>query len=132
MIRINNYREDLMEKNDEDSQNLLFEYCEHLYETNEDYRDDFESAYDLLDSFLCVEFFGNATFNDLLKEFLLANGKTMEEAIRDYYSLEDGFLMVHGIGYSWASADLCGGTADGEAWREFQDFLRGRDMYLDN
>ena len=38
--------------------------------------------------------------------------------------------MTHGINYSWLSADLFGGTADGRAVNQFEDWLKNKGFKL--
>lgn len=64
--------------------------------------------------------------SDLYDDLLSWYGNDEENLLRNVRSsvISDGYLyFVTGCGYSIFSADLLGGTADGEAERKFEEFI---------
>ncbi len=70
-----------------------------------------------------IEEFHQKAFKDALKQWAELQGKEIEDMVRGYVDTGFGsFQMVHGIGYSWFSADLYGGNSDGIMKNKFDDW----------
>lgn len=93
---------------------------------NDNLDDAYEEAYNALTEGLPVlEKFNQRAFIDILDAWAKHNGTTIERMVRGYARCGyDSFYMIHGIGYDWMSDDLFGGTANGEARRDFDKFTR--------
>ena len=115
LISVSYEHEDIMDTMDTEE---LYEYCNRVYKA-----EDCSSADDMMESLMCVEYFPNVTFHELLEKFLAEQNKDIKETVRAYMPYKKGFVMTHGIGYDWKSADLLGGSANGKAWRQFEDWL---------
>jgi len=63
---------------------------------------------------------------ELLEQWYEEQGKDLEDEIRGYFEYGDYVYFVTGSGYSIYSADLLGGSADGRAEREFDEFVEER------
>jgi len=55
----------------------------------------------------------------------------MSDEVRGYVEHGQGFLMTHGGGYDWKSTDLCGGSGDGVAWKEFENWVDTNNIDID-
>ena len=97
---------------------LAYEYAEKVYEAEE-----YSDPVDFLSNCLAIEYFPNATFHELLQLYYSEQGENIEDKVRGYVPYRKGFLMHHGVGYSWESADLFGGSADGRAKGYFENWL---------
>ena len=60
---------------------------------------------------------------ELLEQWYEEQGEDMEYKIRGYYENDDYIYFITGSGYSLYSSDLLGGSADGRAEREFDEFV---------
>ncbi len=70
-----------------------------------------------------IEEFHQKAFKDALKQWAELQGKEIEDMVRGYVDTGFGsFQMLHGIGYSWFSADLYGGNSDGVMKNKFDDW----------
>lgn len=85
---------------------------------------DFESVCQYLASGMpMIQEFHQKAFKDALKQWAELQGKDIEDMVRGYVDTGFGsFQMLHGIGYSWFSADLCGGNSDGVMRKKFEDW----------
>lgn len=63
---------------------------------------------------------------DLLEEWYDEKEIEMDEMIRGFFDDGEFIYFVTGCNYDIYSADLLGGTADGEAQREFEKFVDAR------
>lgn len=63
---------------------------------------------------------------DLLLEWYDNSVDKMMKSVRDSFYWENYLMFVTGCGYAIWSADLLGGSADGRAEQEFNDFVRER------
>lgn len=63
---------------------------------------------------------------DLLEEWYDEKEQDMEEMVRGFYDDGSYIFFVTGCNYDIYSADLLGGSADGEAQREFEKFADNR------
>ena len=72
---------------------------------------------------------GGALYS-LLRQWYEQQGKDMTKEVRGYYEDYYGDYMyyVTGCGYDTISADLLGGSADGQARREFEEFVRSKNI----
>lgn len=85
---------------------------------------EFDNAFQILASGMpMIEEFHQKAFKDALKQWAELQGKEIEDMVRGYVDTGFGsFQMVHGIGYSWFSADLYGGNSDGIMKNKFDDW----------
>lgn len=85
---------------------------------------EFDNVFQILASGMpMIEEFHQKAFKDALKQWAELQGKEIEDMVRGYVDTGFGsFQMVHGIGYSWFSADLCGGNSDGIMENKFDDW----------
>lgn len=85
---------------------------------------DFESVCQYLASGMpMIQEFHQKAFKNALKQWAELQGKKIEDMVRGYVDTGFGsFQMVHGIGYSWFSADLYGGNSDGVMKNKFDDW----------
>ena len=110
--------------NDGDDE-LIYTYCETVYR-----KEDYSSPEEMLDQILALEYFPDPTFHALLEKYFKEHNKDIEDEVRGYAQHKAGFLMTHGLGYDWFSADLCGGTANGYAFRDFENWLAEQGFVL--
>lgn len=81
-------------------------------------RDDYED--ELLSDMPMIAEFHQLAFKDALQEWAKLNGTEVEKMVRGYVDCGFGcFQMVHGFGYDWMSDDVYGGSADGDARKNF-------------
>lgn len=116
LIPINYTCFDILENEGYDD--LIYFYAEAVHA-----KEDCSSADEFLSQVLAIEYFPDMTFHHLLSQYFEEQGKSIEDEVRGYYPYKLGFLMTHGVGYAWESADLFGGTADGRAKQKFKDWL---------
>ncbi len=85
---------------------------------------EFDNIFQILASGMpMIEEFHQKAFKDALKQWAELQGKEIEDMVRGYVDTGFGsFQMVHGIGYSWFSADLYGGNSDGVMKNKFDDW----------
>lgn len=105
----------------------IYNYVDNL--SNEQLIDEFgTSEYDnvfqaLSSGMPMIQEFHQEAFKDALKQWAELQGKDIEDMVRGYVDTGFGsFQMVHGIGYSWFSADLYGGNSDGVMKNKFDDW----------
>lgn len=60
---------------------------------------------------------------ELLEQWYEEQGKNLEDEVRGYFEYGDYVYFVTGSGYSIYSADLLGGSANGRAENEFDEFV---------
>lgn len=123
LIPINYDCIDILE--DEMYDELVWDYCEKVCK-----REDYSDAESFMQNVLAIEYFPDVTFHSLLQQYFEEKGEDIEEKVRGYVKYKQGFLMTHGIGYSWESADLFGGSADGRAKPEFERWLEEKGFTL--
>lgn len=99
--------------------NLSDDKLEEEFSTSE-----FDEVFRILASGMpMIEEFHQKAFKDALKQWAELHGKEIEDMVRGYVDTGFGsFQMVHGIGYSWFSADLYGGNSDGIMKNKFDDW----------
>lgn len=99
--------------------NLSTEKLEEEFETS-----DFEKVCQILSSGMpMIEEFHQKAFKDALEQWAELQGKKIEDMVRGYVDTGFGsFQMLHGVGYSWFSADLYGGNSDGVMKNKFDDW----------
>ncbi len=99
--------------------NLSDDKLEEEFSTSE-----FDEVFRILASGMpMIEEFHQKAFKDALKQWAELQGKEIEDMVRGYVDTGFGsFQMVHGIGYSWFSADLYGGNSDGIMKNKFDDW----------
>ncbi len=99
--------------------NLSDDKLEEEFSTSE-----FDEVFRILASGMpMIEEFHQKAFKDALKQWAELQGKEIEDMVRGYVDTGFGsFQMVHGIGYAWFSADLCGGNSDGVMKNKFDDW----------
>ena len=85
---------------------------------------EFDNVFQILASGMpMIEEFHQKAFKDALKQWAELQGKEIEDMVRGYVDTGFGsFQMLHGIGYSWFSADLYGGNSDGIMKNKFDDW----------
>lgn len=105
----------------------IYNYVDNL--SNEQLIDEFgTSEYDnvfqaLSSGMPMIQEFHQEAFKDALKQWAELQGKDIEDMVRGYVDTGFGsFQMLHGIGYAWFSADLCGGNSDGVMRKKFEDW----------
>lgn len=105
----------------------IYNYVDNL--SNEQLIDEFgTSEYDnvfqaLSSGMPMIQEFHQEAFKNALKQWAELQGKKIEDMVRGYVDTGFGsFQMVHGIGYSWFSADLYGGNSDGVMKNKFDDW----------
>lgn len=105
----------------------IYNYVDNL--SNEQLIDEFgTSEYDnvfqaLSSGMPMIQEFHQEAFKDALKQWAELQGKNIEDMVRGYVDTGFGsFQMLHGIGYAWFSADLCGGNSDGVMRKKFEDW----------
>lgn len=77
----------------------------------------------LLDGMPMLAEFHQRAFKDAISAWADLHGEAVEDMVRGYVDSGWGsFQMIHGCGYAWMSADLYGGSSDGKAEREFNDW----------
>lgn len=113
----------------EDYFGLVMRYVNEL---DSSYWEDFEDgpagfAEMLLDGMPQLVQITQSAFVKLLCEYAASKDKSVEDMVRGYVDVDtNSFLMHHGVGYDWKSADLFGGSADGYARKDFEQFCRAR------
>lgn len=112
---------------DLDDVELLDEYAKYVWSLI-DYPSEEAAVLDLHFGALVAEFFSNPTFNSALEKWYASKGKTMSEEVGGYMPYKQGFIMVHGRNYDWMSKELCGGKANGVAWKEFEDWIEANNI----
>ena len=117
------FHEDILEDSSLDE--LVYLYAERVYK-----QEDCSSVDSFLNNVLAIEYFPDITFHHLLEEYFEEQGKDIEDEVRGYVPHKSGFLMTHGVNYSWLSADLFGGSADGKGVDNFEEWLKKKGMYL--
>jgi len=123
LVPISYFHEDILENSSLDE--LVYLYAERVYK-----QEDCSSPEDFLEQVIAIEYFPDITFHSLLEEYYEEQGKDIEDEVRGYVPHKSGFLMTHGVNYSWLSADLFGGTADGKAVNQFEDWLKNKGFKL--
>ena len=113
ITRIGNY--DILNTIGDDS---LYSYAEKVYRA-----EDYDSPDEFLQNITSLEYFANDKFNKALESWYETQGKKISDEVRGYVEYGRGFLMTHGGGYDWKSADLCGGSGNGVAWKEFENWV---------
>ena len=93
----------------------LYDYCNHVYRQEE-----YDDAEDMMSDIMALEYFYDATFHALLAKYFEEKGKNIEDEVRGYMPYKKGFLMIHGVNYDWKDADLVGGSANGQTWKDFE------------
>lgn len=119
-----NWRDDIEElENTEANDELAYAFAENLIETDPDYAN-YDDPWDVLSQIIYI---WKIAKRSRLYDFLLkwyGSEEEMKKHIRSFYETSDAIYFETGAGYSFFSADLLGGTADGNAAREFDDFVK--------
>lgn len=117
-----NWKDDIEEvDSSEENDDIFYAVAENIQQTDEYYKD--WDVFQIMSDIICLWKIQKRSrlYDYLLKwygseEELLAN-------VRDVYDTNNAIYFVTGAGYSIFSADLLGGTADGIAEREFDNFV---------
>ena len=119
-----NWKDDIEEvDNTEANDELAYAFAENLIETDPDYAN-YDDPWDVLSQIIYI---WKIAKRSRLYDFLLkwyGSEEEMKKHIRSFYETSDAIYFETGAGYSFFSADLLGGTEDGNAAREFDDFVK--------
>lgn len=136
IVQVNTFTpvDDILGKGNDATYEELDNLVEYIYNyvddlSNEQLIDEFgTSEYDnvfqaLSSGMPMIQEFHQKAFKDALKQWAELQGKDIEDMVRGYVDTGFGsFQMLHGIGYAWFSADLCGGNSDGVMRKKFEDW----------
>lgn len=117
-----NWEDDIIEvEASEANDDIWYAVAENMQRTEPEYKD--WDVFDIMSDIICI---WKIEKRSRLYDYLLKWYGSEEELlknVRDVYDTNYAIYFVTGVGYSIFSADLLGGTADGNARREFDQFV---------
>lgn len=116
------WRDDVLEvEPDESNDDIWYAVAENIQQTDPDYKE--WDVYEIMSDIICLWKIEKRSrlYDYLLKWY--GSEENLLKNVRDVYDTNYAIYFVTGIGYAIMSADLLGGTADGNAEREFDQFV---------